>query len=184
MVSSKADTFANESNIDIRSIQARDLPAISALHAEAFGPGRFARIAYRVREGTPNLSAHCRAGWRGAVLAGAVTMTEITIGDAPVSHWLLGPLAVRAGNTGKGIGRRLVLDVLQSVGSGSQMATVVLVGDLDYYGQLGFEAVPRGKIALPGPVDPSRLLIWRGADGTREVPGGTIRVSSALGASN
>ena len=159
----------------IRPTRATELSAISALHAEAFGPGRFARTAYRVREGMADCSAHCRSSWRGEQLTGAVTLTEVTIGDGPTSHWLLGPLAVRHGNTNKGLVRRLVREALRSVADTSEAATVVLVGDLDYYGQLDFEAVPRGTISLPGPVDPSRVLIWRGIKGTLDVPVGALR---------
>ena len=35
---------------------------------------------------------------------------------------------------------------------------VLLVGDEEYYARLGFARVPRGKITMPGPVDPDRLL--------------------------
>jgi predicted N-acetyltransferase YhbS len=35
---------------------------------------------------------------------------------------------------------------------------VLLVGDMPYYGRFGFQPVPPGRITLPGPVDPARLL--------------------------
>ena len=35
---------------------------------------------------------------------------------------------------------------------------VLLVGDMPYYGRFGFKPVPPGRIILPGPVDPARLL--------------------------
>jgi predicted N-acetyltransferase YhbS len=36
---------------------------------------------------------------------------------------------------------------------------VLLVGDMPYYGRFGFVPVtPAGRIVLPGPVDPARLL--------------------------
>jgi predicted N-acetyltransferase YhbS len=35
---------------------------------------------------------------------------------------------------------------------------VILVGDLPYYARAGFTVAPHGYIALPGPVDPARLL--------------------------
>lgn len=175
MVKAGDDKLPDAAAIDLRPTGADDLAALSALHADAFGPGRFARTAYRVREGAPNVTPHCRAGWRDATLVGAVTMTEIAIGDAPESHWLLGPLAVRSADANKGYGRALVRDALQSVGVASAAATVVLVGDLAYYARLGFEDVPHRRITLPGPVAPQRLLIWRGPDGTRAVPTGPVR---------
>ncbi|MFY0614532.1 MAG: N-acetyltransferase [Hyphomicrobiaceae bacterium] len=175
MVDRTADPAGHLSDIDVRGVGRSDLNAISALHEDAFGPGRFTRTAYRVREGTPHFSPHCRAGWRGDALVGAVTMTAVTLGDATGAHWLLGPLAVRANANNKGLGQRLVKDALRSVESACATATVILVGDVEYYGRLGFEAVPRGTLLLPGPVDPSRLLIWRGSDGAREIPAGLIK---------
>ena len=38
------------------------------------------------------------------------------------------------------------------------MKLVVLVGDEPYYGRFGFSPITPGQIALPGPVDPRRLL--------------------------
>ena len=38
------------------------------------------------------------------------------------------------------------------------ISLVVLVGDEPYYGKLGFRRIPFGRIILPGPVDPGRLL--------------------------
>ena len=39
-------------------------------------------------------------------------------------------------------------------------AGVVLVGDLGFFAPLGFEPAPPGRVSLPGPVDPARVL-WR-----------------------
>lgn len=163
--------------IETRPTQAADLTAIGALHARAFGPGRFARTAYRVREGVGDLSRHCRTAWHEDVLIGAVTMTGIMIGTE-TGHWLLGPLAVRSGDTNKGLARRLVSDALTSIADLERPeATVILVGDLAYYERFHFEVAPRGEIAMPGPVAPERLLIWRGPDGTRDVPSGLVKAS-------
>jgi predicted N-acetyltransferase YhbS len=38
------------------------------------------------------------------------------------------------------------------------IAVVLLVGDEPYYGRMGFKQVTPGTIALPGPVNPARLL--------------------------
>ena len=35
---------------------------------------------------------------------------------------------------------------------------VLLVGDEDYYARVGFVRVPHGRVVMPGPVDPDRLL--------------------------
>ena len=130
---------------------------VEALNADAFGPGRFARAAYRIREQGP----HERA-LHGNVLVGSVRMTRIKAGVA--TALLLGPLAVAPHFKKIGIGRRLVRLALDAASqSGAEL--VVLVGDEPYYGPLGFEKIPRGQITLPRPVDPDRLLAHEIAPG-------------------
>ena len=133
-----------------------DLPAIVALQARAFSPGRFVRTAYRVREGTPDISPFCRVALIGDRLIAAVRMTPITIGGRS-GALLLGPLAVEPELAGRGYARRLVAEVLDAARTGGE-ALILLVGDMAYYGRLGFGPVPTGQIRLPGPVDPARLL--------------------------
>ncbi|MFN3744731.1 MAG: GNAT family N-acetyltransferase [Hyphomicrobiaceae bacterium] len=133
-----------------------DLPAIAALQSRAFSPGRFARTAYRVREGAPILSPYCRVALIGDRLVAAVRVTPITIGGQP-GALLLGPLAVEPELAGRGYARRLVTEALDAARAAGEML-VVLVGDMAYYGRLGFAPIPPGQIRLPGPVDPARLL--------------------------
>ena len=49
--------------------------AVSALSARAFGPGRFARSAYRVREGMLPVQELCLTGWHERRLAGSIRFT-------------------------------------------------------------------------------------------------------------
>lgn len=133
-----------------------DFAAIVALQSRAFGPGRFARTAYRVREGAPDVSPYCRVAVTGARLIAAVRMTPITIGGRP-DALLLGPLAVDPDEAGRGYGRRLVVESLDAARAGG-IALVLLVGDTAYYARLGFGLVPPGQIRLPGPADPARIL--------------------------
>jgi len=149
-------------NSDVLAVVTRpavpdDLPAIVALQTRAFSPGRFARTAYRVREGAPALSPFCRVALAGERLIAAVRMTPITIDGRP-GALLLGPLAVEPELAGRGYARRLVAEVLDAARAGGE-ALVLLVGDMGYYGRLGFAPVPPHQIRLPGPVDPARLLV-------------------------
>lgn len=139
-----------------RPATAADLPAIEALHAKVFGPGRFTRTAYRVREGTPCVSLYCRAVTHGDRLIAAVRMTPIRIGGAGGAV-LLGPLAVHPDFAGQGFGRQLIGEALAEAKAGG-VRLVLLVGDEPYYGRFGFRLVAPGQITLPGPVDPRRLL--------------------------
>lgn len=139
-----------------RAVTPADLGAISELHALVFGPGRFARSAYRVREGKGLLSRYCRIAELGERLVSALRMTEVTIGGQPGAA-LLGPLAVHPDVKGNGFGRRLVAEALAEMKSAG-VKLVVLVGDEPYYGKFGFKPVPPGRIVLPGPVNAARLL--------------------------
>ncbi len=143
-----------------RPVTPADLPAIAALHAEVFGPGRFARTAYRVREGRPTgatpISPYCRLAMIGDRLVAAVQLTEITVGSKG-GALLLGPLVVATDVMGQGFGRALVAEALEAAKAGG-VGVVILVGDEAYYGRFGFKPVPLGRITLPGPVDPARIL--------------------------
>ena len=50
-------------NFKIQIETTDDAPALSQLSADAFGPGRFSRSAYRVREGVPPVPALSLTGW-------------------------------------------------------------------------------------------------------------------------
>lgn len=150
-----------------------DCPAIDHLNDAAFGPGRFARTAYRLREGVahdPLLSFV--ATWDGR-LVGSVRLTPILIGSFPAQ--LLGPLAVHPDVASRGIGRALVrISVDRARELGHRL--VLLVGDPPYYSPLGFEPVPFGEITFPGPVDARRILAARLDDAAGEIRGEARRV--------
>ena len=58
------------SSFEIRLETDGDAPALSHLSAEAFGPGRFTRSAYRVREGVPPVKSLCLCGLLDRKLGG------------------------------------------------------------------------------------------------------------------
>lgn len=145
------------SNITARPARAQDVEAIAALNALVFGPGRFARTAYRVREGMPAVSRFCRVCVReDGVIIAAVRFTPIRIGDRNAAL-LLGPLAVSPHHANQGYGRQLIAEGLADARAHG-IGLVLLVGDEPYYARLGFQRVAPGRITLPGPVDPLRLL--------------------------
>lgn len=69
-----------------------DAAAIERLHERAFGPGRYARTASRLREGAPHDPALSFASHVGTFLVGSVRMTPILAGGGP--GLMLGPLTV------------------------------------------------------------------------------------------
>jgi predicted N-acetyltransferase YhbS len=150
-----------------------DSGAIENLVAKAFGPGRFARAAYRLREAVPHLAGLSFVAEHDGVLIGSARLTPITVGDR--AALLLGPLVVDPDWKGKGCGRGLVkLAVGAARDAGHEL--VILVGDLAYYGPLGFRRVePAGAVTLPGPVDPARLLVAELKAGAAAGLSGTAR---------
>ncbi len=133
-----------------------DLATISNLHARVFGPGRYARSAYRVREGKGLMTRFCRVAEVEGEIVAALRMTDVMIGNASGAA-LLGPIAVDATHHGQGFGRVLIAEAIQSARVAG-LKLVVLVGDEPYYGRLGFKLVSPGQIKFPGPVNPSRIL--------------------------
>lgn len=129
--------------------------AIEDINKEAFGPGRFARAAYRIREGGPHDRTLSFVALNGEHVIASVRLTPIVIGATPAM--LLGPLAVRPAWKNKGIGRALMRSSMEAVRvAGHEL--VILVGDEPYYSPFGFRQIPGHQIELPAPVDPSRFL--------------------------
>jgi predicted N-acetyltransferase YhbS len=163
---------ALQGDVAVRPVTPADLPSISDLHARTFGPGRFVRTAYRVREGTDAISTSCRVAVVGDQLIAAVKFTPILIGGEG-GGLLLGPLAVDPAFANRGYGRGLVANALEE-SRAAGIALVLLVGDEPYYGRLGFRRIPHGRIALPGPVDPDRMLAAELAPGALERYSGLV----------
>jgi len=139
-----------------RPLAMADLEAVSALHARVFGPGRFARTAYRVREGTAPISPFCSGAFFDGRLIASLRLTPVKIGGTG-PHLLLGPLAVDPAYSGQGYGRALVSASVEAA-KAANIGIIVLVGDTAYYERFGFAAVPPGQITFPGPVNPARIL--------------------------
>lgn len=157
--------------LDIRPQSADDAIAVERLNARTYGPGRFARTAYRLRERVPpepDLSFVARVG---TLLVGSVHMTRILIGDAPAL--LLGPLTVEPAFRKHGIGGKLIARALRAARDRAHRL-VILVGDEPYYARSGFRRVPYGRFEMPGPVDADRLLYVELAPGAIEGVAGPV----------
>lgn len=130
---------------------------VEELQALAFGPGRFARTAFRVRERFPiDKSLSLIAEIDGQAVA-SVWMTPISVGG--IDGYLLGPLATDPAYRGRGAGKLLVNEVTKMALARGEGSFVLLVGDEPYYGPLGFAPTTHGAIQFPGPVDPKRVLL-------------------------
>jgi predicted N-acetyltransferase YhbS len=133
-----------------------DAEAIERLHERTFGPGRYARTAFRIRERMAHRLDLSFTARIGTLLVGSVQMTPICIGDTRAL--LLGPLTIEPPFRDRGIGLALMQRALaEAKAKGNRL--VILVGDEPYYARAGFKRVPAGQVSLPGPVDPARLLV-------------------------
>ncbi|KKC32230.1 hypothetical protein WH91_15765 [Devosia psychrophila] len=128
------------------------------MQAIAFGPGRFAKTAYRIRERfniDESLSLIAEVEGQSC---GSVWMTPISIGG--INGWMLGPLATHPNFRKLGAGKLLAREVTKRALARGDGEFVMLVGDRDYYCPLGWEPTTLGNIAFPGPVDPTRVLVY------------------------
>ncbi|SRR5579883_52800 len=149
-----------------------DFDAIERLNERVFGPGRFARTAYRLRETTPHDLSLSFIARVGSLLVGANRMTPVFIGEAQA--FLLGPLTVEPVFRSQGIGEALVTRSLEAAkAAGAKLS--ILVGDEPYYSRMGFKRAPPGRLQMPGPVDPARLLYCEIAPGAFEGVKGRVR---------
>ena len=149
---------------------------VEALNDRAFGPGRFAKTAHRLREyrfGLPELSF---VATDGELLCGSVRYWPVTIGGAPAL--LLGPLAVDPERRNQGIGRALLAASLERAAALGH-CLVILVGDPPYYARAGFAPVPVGQVRLPGPVNPERILYRELVPGALETAKGEVKAAGA-----
>ncbi len=157
----------------IRLQKPADNHALKCLIEDTFGPGRFARTAYRIREGASGEPRLNLCALKGGSIIGSIQFTPIAIGGVP-GALLLGPLIIEKTHANQGHGLRLMLEGMRRA---RELAyrLVVLVGDLPYYARAGFAVAPYGRISLPGPVDPARLLYAELEKDALEVYSGAVR---------
>ena len=133
-----------------------DVPAADALIERAFGPGRYAKAAERLREGNaPRLDLSVTA-FAGERLVGVVTLWPISVGGA--SALLLGPIAVDPDLRGQGLAQTMTRAACEAAASAGERL-ILLVGEERLFAPLGFVHVEPRRVTLPGPVDPKRIFV-------------------------
>ena len=170
--------YMTDLSLTILPETADDAVPIERLHERTFGPGRYAKSAYRLRERMGhrlNLSFTARIG---TLLIGSVRLSPICIGKAKAL--LLGPLAVDPAFRERGVGYTLIERALAAAKAEGHRL-VILVGDEPYYGKSGFKVIPKGRATMPGPVDPARLLVCELVDGALDGVSGPIRPDWSAG---
>jgi predicted N-acetyltransferase YhbS len=148
-----------------------DAAEVDALIAAAFGPGRLAKTAERLREGNhPLLGLSAVARQDGRVI-GCSRLWPIHIGDRPAI--LLGPFAVDATSRSAGLGATMIAWCCdRAAAAGHDL--VLLVGDAAYFDKLGFESAM--DCELPGPVNRRRVLVKALKPGAADGLAGAVTV--------
>jgi len=125
--------------------------------AAAFGPDRFHKTVYRLREDVSAIKDLCFVALdqKGRLVA-SIRNWPILINE----RWpaiLLGPLAISPELRGLGYGKALMWhSMAQSRMQGH--SRIILVGDPEYYNQFGFRRDLALNIQLPGWVEERRFL--------------------------
>ena len=135
--------------------QPADAPLVAGLIERAFGPGRYAKAAERLREGNSPILDISFVAWSDEQLVGCVRMWPAHIGAKAAVF--LGPFAVEPAFRSLGLGAALIREACAAAGRAGH-DLIVLVGDEPYFAPLGFRKAPPGRIRMPGPVDPNRVL--------------------------
>ena len=146
---------ASEQTWQIRPERREDAPLVEALNETSFGPGRFAKSAYRLREGVDPVAGLGFVAIEDGELRGSIRFWPVSIGME--KSLLLGPLAVQSDQRGRGIGIALMKRGIEEARAQGH-ASITLVGDEPYYVRVGFARIAPGKVRFPGPVDQARVL--------------------------
>lgn len=146
-------------NITVRPEEAADTTAIDQVVSTVFGPGMRARAAYALRENVPHERSLSFVAEHDRDIVGSVRLTKFMWGEDVAL--MLGPLAVLKEHSGVGVGKALMAQSIETAKkrlSDHGCEVVMLVGDLPYYKPFGFKRIAQGKIELPRPADPYRVL--------------------------
>ena len=162
----------NDISVIIQPEAPDDTVAIERLHERTFGPGRYAKTAYRLREQVEHIRELSFTARIGTLLIGSVWLSPIRIGEAKAL--LLGPVTIEPAFRDRGVGQALIERALKEAKDKGHRL-VILIGDEAYYEKSGFKRIPRGRAIMPGPVDPARLLLAELAEGAFEGVSGPIR---------
>lgn len=139
-----------------------DAPVIEHLLDTVFGTDRHAKASYALRAHVPPIDELCFVARSHGTIVGTIRFWPVVIRDMLQSTYeeavLLGPLAVDPSARGHNVGAALVKYAL-SCADVMKHNRVLLVGDVEYYGQFGFHSTLPSYISLPGGRDARRLLV-------------------------
>lgn len=139
---------------------------IEALLDAAFGPDRFNKSSYSLRETVAPIASLSHVARAEGRIVGTVRFWPVLIKDllrgSLDGALLLGPLAVAPSMQKYGIGSKLMNRALGAASEAGHRR-ILLVGDIEYYSRFGFKSVLPNYITLPGGKDARRLLVRQSA---------------------
>ena len=120
----------------IREEKKTDNKKILTLEEDVLGPGRYARPSFRLRENLEHNIKFSKVYCQSKKIIGSIRFFNCQIQNN--NGLMLGPLIVDQKFKGKGIGKELVNNSVSNIDK-KNIDFIILIGELDYYGQFGFE---------------------------------------------
>ena len=141
----------------IRQISNEDNDKIIKLLHKSFGPGRFARSVYRLREKNDRDTEFSYIYELNNQILSSISYYR-TILNNDINGLLLGPLAVDPEHRGKGYGVELVKYTIALIKKTMAYDFILVIGDYHYYVKFGFKKI-NNNFSLYGPVNSEKVLI-------------------------
>ena len=141
----------------IRQISNEDNDKIIKLLHKSFGPGRFARSVYRLREKNDRDTEFSYIYELNNQILSSISYYKTFLNN-DINGLLLGPLAVDPEHRGKGYGVELVKYTITLIKKTMAYDFILVVGDYHYYEKFGFKKI-NNTFSFYGPVNSEKVLI-------------------------
>ena len=141
----------------IRQISNEDNDKIIKLLYKSFGPGRFARSVYRLREKNDRDTEFSYIYELNNQILSSISYYKTFLNN-DINGLLLGPLAVDPEHRGKGYGVELVKYTIALIKKTTTYDFILVIGDYHYYEKFGFKKI-NNTFSFYGPVNSEKVLI-------------------------
>ena len=141
----------------IRQISNEDNDKIIKLLHKSFGPGRYARSVYRLREKNDRDTEFSYIYELNNQILSSISYYKTFLNN-DINGLLLGPLAVDPEHRGKGYGVELVKYTIALIKKTMAYDFILVIGDFHYYEKFGFKKI-NNTFSFYGPVNSEKVLI-------------------------
>ena len=141
----------------IRQISNEDNDKIIKLLHKSFGPGRFARSVYRLREKNDRDTEFSYIYELNNQILSSISYYKTFLNN-DINGLLLGPLAVDPEHRGKGYVVELVKYTIALIKKTMAYDFILVIGDYHYYEKFGFKKI-NNTFSLYGQVNSEKVLI-------------------------